>query len=50
VRPPLAGGDAALGIEIEENIVGPAPAFADEPILQRDRPVVIFARMADEKA
>ena len=50
VRPALAGGDAALGIEIEKNVVGPAPAFADEPILQRDRPVVILARMADEKA
>jgi hypothetical protein len=50
VRPALARGDAALGIEIEENVVGSAPAFADEPILQRDRPVVIFAGMTDEKA
>jgi hypothetical protein len=25
-------------------------AFAYQPILQRDRPVVVFARMADEKA
>ena len=48
VRPALAGGDAALGIEIEKNVVRPAPAFADEPILQRDRPVVVLARMADE--
>jgi hypothetical protein len=50
VRPALAGGDAALGIEIEENVVGSAPAFADKPILQGDRPGVIFAGMADEKA
>ena len=48
--PALAGGDAALGVEIEKNIVRPAPAFADEPILQRDRPIVVLARMADEKA
>ena len=50
VRPALAGGNAALGVEIEKNVVGSAPAFADEPILQRDRPVVIFAGMTDEKA
>jgi hypothetical protein len=50
VRPALAGGDAALGVEVEENVVRPAPALADEPILQRDRPVVIFAGMTDEKA
>jgi hypothetical protein len=43
VHPALAGGDAALGIEIEENIVRPAPAFTDEPIPQRDRPIVILA-------
>jgi hypothetical protein len=50
VRPALARSDAALGIDIEENVVGPAPAFADEPILQRDCPIVIFTGMTDEKA
>ena len=50
VHPPLARDDAVVGIEIEENVVGPAPAFTDEPILQRDRPVVVPARMADEEA
>ena len=48
VHPALPGDDAALGIKIEKNVVRSAPAFADEPILQRDRPVVILARMTDE--
>jgi hypothetical protein len=37
MRPALAGGDSELRIEIEKNVVRSAPAFADEPILQRDR-------------
>ena len=48
VGPTLAGSNATLGIEIQKDIVRPAPAFADEPILQRDRPVVVLARMADK--
>ena len=47
-RPALAGGDATLGIEIEEDIVLFAPALANKPIFQSDRPVVILARVADE--
>jgi hypothetical protein len=50
VHPPLASNDAALGIEVQENILLPAPALTDKPILQRDRPIVIPARMADEKS
>ena len=30
LRPALAGGDAALGIEIEKDVVLAAPAFADQ--------------------
>jgi hypothetical protein len=44
----LTGGQTALWIKIEKDVVRPAPAFPDEPIFQRDRPVVILARMADE--
>jgi hypothetical protein len=49
-RPALAGGDAALGVEIEEDVILVAPAFADQPGLQRQRPVIVSARMADEQS
>ena len=48
MRPALARGNAAFGIEIEKNIVWFAPAFTDEQVLYCDCPVVILARMADE--
>jgi hypothetical protein len=41
---------AALGIKIEEDIMLPTPTFAGQPRLQRERPIVVSARMADEKA
>ena len=47
-RPALAGGNAALRIDIEKNIVLLAPAFANKPVPYRNRPVVVLARMADE--
>ena len=50
VLPALAGDDAALGVEIEEDVALAAPALADEPILERDRPIVVLAGMGDEKA
>jgi hypothetical protein len=49
-RPALAGNDAAFGIEIEEDVLLAAPAFANQPRLQRERPVVVEARMANEQA
>jgi hypothetical protein len=41
MHPALAGGDAALGVEIEKDFVWRAPALPDEPVLQRNRRVVI---------
>src|SRR5262245_49518227 len=49
-RPALAGNDAALGVEVEEDVILAAPAFADQPILQSERPVIVSARMADKQA
>jgi hypothetical protein len=49
-RPALAGDDAALGVEIDEDVLLAAPAFADQPSLQRERPVVVETRMADEQS
>ena len=46
--PALAGSDAALGIGIEKNVVQRAAAFVDEPILQRDRPIVVRTRMTQK--
>src|SRR5262249_61924144 len=46
----LAGGGAALGMEIEEVVALAAQARADEPILERNRPVVIARGMADEQS
>ena len=34
----------------QEDILFAAPAFAYQPILQCDRPVIISARMADEQS
>jgi hypothetical protein len=48
--PALAGGDPVLRVEIEKDIVGSAPAFAHQPIPQRQRPFVVVARMADEQS
>jgi hypothetical protein len=45
--PALTGRDAALGVEIEEDVI---PAVLREPVADLDRLVVIPARMADEKA
>ena len=45
--PALAGHDAALGIEIEEDVV---PAVLRKPVADLNGLVVIGARMADEKA
>ena len=45
--PALAGGDAAFGVEIEEDVV---PAVLQKPIAELDGPVVIGARMTDENA
>ena len=44
--PALAGDDAALGVEVEENVV---PAVGSEPIADLDSLVVVSARMTDEK-
>jgi hypothetical protein len=49
-HPALPRGDAVLRVEVEKNIVRPAPALPDEPILERDRGVIVCARMADEQA
>ena len=43
--PPLARRDAALGIEVEEEIV---PALARQPVAQRDGLGVIRARMTEK--
>jgi hypothetical protein len=48
--PALAGDDAALGIEVEEDVLLAAPAFADQPSLQRERPVIVSAGMTDEQS
>ena len=45
--PALAGNDAALGVEVEEDVV---PAVRGEPIADLDGLVVVAARMTDEKA
>ena len=45
--PALAGDDAALGIEIEEDVV---PAILRQPVADPDGLVAVGARMADEKA
>ncbi len=45
--PPLARRDAAIRIDVEENVV---PAFGGEPIAQRDGLEVVVARMAEEDA
>jgi hypothetical protein len=50
MRPALARNNAALGIEIKKDVVLAAPAFADQPIPERDRPVVIPRGMADEQS
>ena len=49
MRPALARGNPALGIEIKENVVFAAPALTDEPVSERNRPIIVLARMADEK-
>jgi hypothetical protein len=49
-RPALTGDNAALGVEVEEDVVLAAPAFADQPRLQRERPVVVEARVTDEQS
>ena len=43
--PPLARSDAAIGVEIEEDVV---PAFPREPIAKRHRLVIVPAGMANE--
>src|SRR5215469_8750805 len=45
--PALAGDDAALGVEVEENVV---PAVRGEPSADLDGFVVVAARVTDEKA
>jgi hypothetical protein len=45
--PALAGDDAALGVEVEEDVI---PAVRGEPIADLDSLVVVTARMTDEKA
>src|SRR5579863_3512643 len=45
--PSLAGGDAALRIEIEENVV---PSFRGEPGAQRHRLEIVLAGMTEEDA
>ena len=45
--PPLARGDAAIGIEVEENVI---PPFGGEPVAQRDRLEVVVVRMAEKDA
>jgi len=49
-RPALTGDNAALGVEVEEDVLLAAPTFADQPRLQRERPVIVEARVADEQA
>ena len=44
--PALARGDAALGVEVEEEVV---PALGGKPVAKRDRFGVVGARMADER-
>jgi len=43
--PALARGDAALGIEVEEDVV---PAFRLEPVAERDRREIVLARMTEK--
>ncbi|MGD1037174.1 MAG: hypothetical protein ABR878_08250 [Roseiarcus sp.] len=45
--PALARRDAALGIEIEKDVV---PAFRRQPIAQRDSSEIVGARMAEKDA
>src|SRR5271165_1437496 len=45
--PALAGRNAALGVEIEEDVL---PAVLCEPVADLDGLVVVEARMTDEKA
>ena len=45
VLPALAGDDAALGVEIEEDV---GPAVGREPVADLDRLVVVPARMTDK--
>src|SRR5262245_8001871 len=49
-HPALAGDDAALRVEIEEDVLLAAPPFADQPSLQRERPVIVSAGMTDEQS
>src|SRR5437660_968411 len=48
-RPPLAGDEAVVRVQIEENVFGSAPAFADHPVAQRYSPIVVPAGMTDEQ-
>src|SRR5215813_11943146 len=48
--PSFAGDEAVVRVEIEKYVVGSAPTFADQPVAQCYRPVVVPARMTDEQA
>jgi hypothetical protein len=45
--PALARRDAAIGVEIEEDVV---PALAREPVAQGDRLEIVLGGMAEENA
>lgn len=48
-EPFFASGNTAIRVEIKKDVFRTTPAFANEPIAKSDCPIVVLARVADEK-